>query len=207
MKSMKKTIAVLAAISMIFGCVIGGTLAWLIATDDPVTNTFSTSTIGVDLKETERTYQMVPGWKLDKDPSAMVTSGSEEGYLFVKVEKSANFDTFMDSAIDVQWTPLTTDVNGKTLTGVYYIKVDATDKMDKYYNILGEGNATYNGVEYTWADNQVLVKPTVTKEMMSASGFTQPTMKFTAYASQLYKEAGKEFTAAQAWANAQPTQP
>ena len=41
---------------------------------------------------------------------------------------------------------------------------------------------------------------------METAKTSQPTLTFKAYASQLYKSAGDEFTAAQAWANiANPT--
>ena len=47
--SSKKALAMLLALVLVLGSVIGGTLAWLTAKDTPVVNTFSKSTIGVDL--------------------------------------------------------------------------------------------------------------------------------------------------------------
>ena len=160
-------------------------------------NTFSTSDIGVTLGETTNTYKMVPGWTIAKDPKATVTSGSEDCYLFVKVEKSNNFDTYMDMAIDSQWTAL------EDQTGVYYIKIDEDSEKNVAYNVLGEGKVTYENVEYAWADNQVLVKPTVTEAMMKTAKTSQPTLTFTAYAVQLMKNNTTEFTAAEAWTLAQ----
>ncbi len=69
MKTMKKTIALLVAVSMIVGCAIGGTLAWLTHSTGPVTNTFTTSDIEVTLEETTGdTYKMIPGYTITKDP-------------------------------------------------------------------------------------------------------------------------------------------
>lgn len=193
-----KSLALVLSLMLVIGCVAGGTLAWLNAKTDEVKNTFSTSDIGVTLEETTNTYKMIPGWTINKDPKATVTSGSEDCYLFVKVEKSDNFDTYMDMAIDAQWTALDATNN----PGVYYIKIDEDTEKNVAYNVLGEGKATYNEVEYTWADNQVLVKPTVTEKMMDEAN-PQPTLTFTAYAVQLMKNNTTEFTAAEAWELAQ----
>ena len=192
-----KSLDLVLALVLVIGCVAGGTLAWLNAKTEEVKNTFSTSDIGVTLGETTNTYKMVPGWTIAKDPKATVTSGSEDCYLFVKVEKSNNFDTYMDMAIDSQWTAL------EDQTGVYYIKIDEDSEKNVAYNVLGEGKVTYENVEYAWADNQVLVKPTVTEAMMKTAKTSQPTLTFTAYAVQLMKNNTTEFTAAEAWTLAQ----
>ena len=62
---------------------------------EAVTNTFTTSDINIELKETKNHFQMIPGWNIEKDPKVTVKTGSEACYLFVKLEKSTNFDTFM----------------------------------------------------------------------------------------------------------------
>lgn len=187
----KKTLALLAALVLVIGCIIGGTLAWLTAKSDVVTNTFTTSDINVELKETPVSeYKMIPGYTISKDPKATVLSGSEECYLFVKLEKSQNFDTYLEYLIADGWTKL----DGVTDT-VYYRVVDGTtNQIGTAYSVL--------------KDDQVTVKGTVTKELMNAldaEGAAKPTLTITAYASQLYKNNNTTFTAAEAWKNAQPT--
>ena len=186
----KKTLALLAALVLVIGCIIGGTLAWLTAKSDVVTNTFTTSDIKVELKETTGTeYKMIPGYTISKDPKATVLSGSEECYLFVKLDKSANFDTYLEYVIADGWTKLD-DVTDT----VYYRVVDGTtNQIGTAYSVL--------------KDDQVTVLGTVTKadmEALNAEGAAKPTLTITAYASQLYKSAGVEFTAADAWANVTP---
>lgn len=186
----KKGLALVLALTLVVVGIVSGTLAWLTAKSDTVVNTFTTSDITVKLEETKgsvsgsnREFKMVPGCDLEKDPKAWVESGSEDCYLFVKLEKSANFDTYMTYTIANGWTPLT-DVDG-----VYYREVAKSQ--------MGESNKF--GV---LADNKVSVKGTVTKADMN--GLTQaayPTLTVTAYASQLYKSAGSKFTPAEAWAN------
>lgn len=176
----KRTLALLVALVLVVGCIIGGTLAWLTAKTDAVVNTFTTSDIDVTLTETEEEYKMVPGYTIHKDPKTTVVKGSEECYLFVKVEKSANFDSFMTYEMADGWTAL------EVVEGVYYREVRTAD-MGTEFSVL--------------KDDQVTVKGEVTKEMMAEAEKNKPTLTITAYASQLYKNNTDTFTAAEAWAN------
>ena len=125
---------------------------------------------------------------ISKDPKATVLSGSEECYLFVKLDKSANFDTYLEYVIADGWTKL----EGVTDT-VYYRKVQTADIGTAYSVLKGD---------------QVTVKGEVTKAMMDGlTTETLPKLTVTAYASQLHKNATTEFTAAEAWANVNPTNP
>ena len=51
----KKGLALVLALTLLVICVVAGTLAWLTAKSDVVTNTFTTSDIKVELKETTGT--------------------------------------------------------------------------------------------------------------------------------------------------------
>lgn len=179
----KKTLALVLALTLVVVGVVSGTLAWLTAKSDVVVNTFTTSDIKVELKETTGTeYKMIPGYTITKNPKATVLAGSEECYLFVKLDKSTNFDTYLEYVIADGWTKL----DGVTDT-VYYRKVVTAD-IGKAYSVL--------------ANDQVTVSGDITKEQMNAlTDATLPKLTITAYASQLYKSAGVEFTAAEAWNN------
>ena len=85
--------------------------------------------------------------------------------------------------------------------------------MSRYVNTLATDNQPgcvslgITGVFHILKDDQVSVKETVTKTNMATAETSNPTLTFTAYASQLYKNnnaTGNTFTAAEAWANAQP---
>ena len=150
----KRTMALLAAMLLIVGVVIGSTLAWLTAKTETVTNTFTTSDINIELKETKGTktddthysFKMIPGYTIEKDPKVTVKAGSEACFLFVKLEEENNFGDYMTYTVDrSKWTLLEEGSN------IYYQKVDATD-ADKSFEIL-------NG-------NVVTVRDTVTKGMM-----------------------------------------
>lgn len=202
-KSMgRKAIVVLSLMMVLVLAAVGGTIAWLTDKTDPVTNTFSTSDIEIDLYEhvpgsdgvltTEETrvgysnYKMVPGYTIAKDPVALVKTNSEPCYLFVKVVEGNNFGTFMTYTIAEGWTQLK-DADNKDVAGVFYRVVNTAD-MGTPYPVL--------------ANNQVSVKDTVTKTTMSSvTDTTKPTLTFTAYASQLYKSNSETFTAFEAWGN------
>ena len=216
-RSYVKLVSLTLALVMLIGGAIGGTLAWLTDTTPAVTNTFTTSDINIKLYETKNDFKMVPGWTIEKDPKVSVGAGSEDCWLFVKIEKSEKFDDYIDYKIaDKYWKPLQqVDANGKPVVnekgepvyvdGVYYQKITnvPADKATMEYQVLGPGESTYDGVTYSWSSSNVLTKPTVTKEMMediAAGKVAQPTLTFTAYAAQLYKSNGVEFTASEAWA-------
>lgn len=185
----KKGLALVLALTLLIVGIVAGTLAWLTAKSDTVTNTFTTSDIKVELTETNETYKMVPGYDIHKDPKAKVLAGSEECFLFVKLEKSQNFDSFLTYQMADGWTLVPNETN------VYYRKVQTAD-IGTEYSVL--------------KDDKVTVKGEVTKEMMNAldnGTAAKPTLTVTAYASQLHKNATTEFTAAEAWANVNTANP
>lgn len=174
---MKKKLTTVLAIVLVVALSVAGTYAYLTDQTDAIKNTFTVGNVDIDLAETTgNSYKMVPGNTISKDPQVTVTANSEDSYVFVKVEKSDNFDDFMTYEIADGWLPLT-DVDG-----VYYREYGSVE-TDTIYAVL--------------KDNTVTVKSTVTKAMMdSLTTATYPTLTFTAYACQ---SAGFD-TAAAAWA-------
>lgn len=183
----KKTIALIVSLVLVLGCVVGGTIAWLTDTTDSLVNTFTVGNVDITLEETNvdgnsalaNDYKMIPNTAITKDPKVTVVAGSEACWLFVKVDKSANFDTFMTYQMAEGWTAL----DGET--GVYYRLVNAATALtgDEYGVLL---NDTVN------------VKDSVTKLDMDGltDRTTYPTLTFTAFAVQ-----SEGFTApADAWA-------
>lgn len=185
-------VAVLTTVIALVLCsVISGTLAWLIADTDPVVNTFTYGDINITLQETDTNldgdndpttndYPMVPGQTITKDPKVTFLANSENAWLFVKLEKSANFDEFMTFEVIDEWLPL------ENVDGVYYRVVDKAD-ADAEFGII--------------KDNTVNVKGEVTKEMLNAldkDGVENyPKLTITAYAVQRDTNIA---SAADAWA-------
>lgn len=177
-----KSLALILTVVLLLGSVVGGTLAWLIANPDPVVNTFTYGDINIDLEETDtgldddgddntNEYEMMPGQEIVKDPKITVFAGSESNWLFVKLEKSENFDDFMEYEMADGWTLLEGTEN------VYFRLVTEED--------VAEADAEFEVIK----GNCVTVKETVTKEMLNAldsdsENVTYPTLTVTAYAVQ-----------------------
>ena len=193
----KKTIALIVCLTLIIGCAIGGTIAWLTDQTAAVTNTFTAGDVDIDLTETDvendgtltaNSYKMVPGNEIAKDPKVTVVADSEKCYLFVKVEKVNNPDNFLDYTIDSGWTSLV-DADPSDIVstdGVYFRIVDASAVAQDFYVLAG---------------NKVTVKNNVTKNALdNLTESTLPQLKFTAYACQ-FANVNSEY---QAWLNVQP---
>ncbi len=183
----KRTLTLLLAMVLLLGAVVGGTVAWLLDKTNPVVNTFTTSDLNIELKESENLdLQMVPGHKIAKDPVVTVKAGSEKCYVFVKVDKSANYSSFLkEYEMNSSWKAV------PDTTGVYYMVVDEKAADQSFYVLAGTDDFTNGYVE---------VLPTVTKQNMNdLTQESYPTLTFTAYACQYYQTNGKEFTPEEAW--------
>ncbi len=173
-------------------------MAWLVTETDPVVNTFTYGDINITLQETDtdkdgddnpntNTYSMVPGHTIEKDPKVTFKANSENAWLFVKLEKTANFDDFMTYEIANGWTAL------QGAPGVYYREVSKA-AQDAEFTVI--------------KNDTVTVKGEVTKEMLNAldanGASNYPKLIVTAYAVQRDSNIA---TAADAWAKAQPVNP
>lgn len=169
---MKKALFIMLSAALIVCATVAGTLAWLTDKTEPVVNTFTVGDINITLTESENLdLKMVPGQPIEKDPKVTVKAGSEACWLFVKVDKSVNFDGFMTFEMADGWIALSGHA------GVYYRNVDATN-ADTGFDVL--------------KDNKVTVRDTVTKTMLEGVKNAEdgtpnenaPTLTFTAYAVQ-----------------------
>ena len=155
----KKILALSVCVVMLAVAIVGGTLAYFTDTE-AAENTFTVGNVDIDLKEeTGNNYKMIPGTTLKKDPKVTVKAGSEDCYVFVKVEETDLTD-YITYEIAEGWT-----------------KLDGTDNV--YYR-----EAKNNAEDITWsvlAGDEVAVKNTVAN---IAEG-DAPALSFTAYAIQM----------------------
>lgn len=188
MTKMRRALLVAMSALLLVAVAVGGTVAWLTDKTNPVTNTFSPSTINIELAESkDLDLKMVPGKTLTKDPYITVKAGSEPCIVFVKITKSANYDTFLNEyTVDAAtWKELSTAGN----EAVYYT-TEAINALN--------GDVTKDILN----PESVTVKTGVTKTQMAA--LTQdnyPTLVFEAYAIQ--SEYLGNMTVAQMWEQAQ----
>ncbi len=159
----KKALILVAALVLIIGCGVGGTVAWLTDSTDEVVNTFTLGDVSITLAETTGTeYKMVPGEKITKDPIITVTQGSEKCYVFVEITAGNNFSDYMTYSPATGWIQL-------NASNVYYQVVDASSAEVSLPVIL---------------NNEISVKTIVTREMYEALGTNIPKLTFKAYAVQ-----------------------
>lgn len=168
-----KLVVAMLAVTLLIGCAIGGTVAWLTAKTDPVVNTFTYGDINITLAETTgRSYKIIPGVDIAKDPKVTVKANSEDCWLFVKVEEEG---TFVANKVTYSIADGWTKGDGtKIPANVYYRQVGAVT-ADTSFNILAGDTAYPDGV--------VKVSTELTKAEVNAIT-AQPKLTFTAYAVQ-----------------------
>lgn len=171
-----KLVVAMLAVTLLIGCAIGGTVAWLTAKTDAVVNTFTYGDINITLAETTGTdYKIIPGKDINKDPKVTVKANSEACWLFVKV-KAENWPNFVKEdgtlkvayAIDNNWTK---GDGTKIPSDVYYRSVTASN-ADQPFGVLSGDKITVSD-ELTKAEINNLNDAAKT-----------PKLTFTAYAVQ-----------------------
>lgn len=171
-----KMFVMMLALVLVFGCAVGGTIAWLVTKTDPVVNTFTYGDINIKLEEnTGNNYKIIPGVNIHKDPKVTVEADSEACWLFVKVEKEGEFARSVTYEIADGWMQLVNN-SGENVDGVYYREVSAKDAQEGVSYYVLKGNDTY-------PDGVISVDSLLTKTEVNNIQ-TQPKLTFTAYAVQ-----------------------
>ena len=178
--SNKKFIAILSvfvmlALTMVVGCAVDGTVAWLVSESESSVSTFTLGDINIKLtgESESQPLKIIPGVDIKRSLKVTVDPNSEACWLFVKVEET-NWSRFPDAngtakvfySVDVQkgWIALSGH------PGVYYREVSAENaKTGMVYDV--NCNVTVS---------QMLTKA----EVDSIASGTQPQLSFTAYAVQ-----------------------
>ena len=192
---MKKGL-VLALAMVLAVCIgIGGTLAYLFVETGSVVNTFEYGDINIELWEndyvlssnsldtskkvtSEADYKMVPGNAMPKNPTVTVLKDSEACWLFVKIEKSTNFDNFMEYTVATGWT----QGDGTNVpANVYYREVPAMTANTEFEVLDGNKVHVKEGVLKT-ALNAIYTDKN--GELSEGENAALPKLTFTAYAVQ-----------------------
>lgn len=186
---MNKKLITAASIALAACVAIGGTIAYLTAKTDTITNTFTVGDVNVALTEFEKdsadqkkwTLDVLPGQATPKDPKVSVEAGDEDSYVFVKVDASESFKEHFTWSVNTEegaWTlvPGTTDV--------YYITVDGEKGLEATSVLAGD-------------------KVTLKADVEGGTDLSKDTLAFTAYAIQ-QMNGNEEFTPEAAWVAVQP---
>ncbi len=184
----KRTVALLLSLALLIGLATGGTLAYLTDKSQTVENTFTVGDINITLHETKgdmvnndpakRTYKIIPGVDLDKDPMVTVKAGSEACWVFIKEEVTNWPAAKVTYAIRSEWTLL------PGYTNIYYRPQSSLAESGK------------DAVLPILVNDKVCVSSDLTKAEVNAIT-VDPVLKFTAAAIQ--QDTITEVSAA--WAN------
>lgn len=195
--SNKKFIAILSvfvmlALTMVVGCAVDGTVAWLVSESESSVSTFTLGDINIKLtgESESQPLKIIPGVEITRSLKVTVDPNSEACWLFVKVEET-NWPDFKKTDETTRKVSYSVNVpnDWKALDnypGVYYREVSAENaKTGMVYDV--NCNVTVS---------QMLTKA----EVNSIASGTQPQLSFTAYAVQRYSFED----AAKAWEAANP---
>ena len=171
--SNKKFIAILSvfvmlALTMVVGCAVDGTVAWLVSESESSVSTFTLGDINIKLtgESESQPLKIIPGVGIRRSLKVTVEPNSEACWLFVKVE-GTNWPAKVSYSVaggTNDWKAL------DNYPGVYYREVSAENAR--------------TGVEYD-VNGVVAVSKELTKaDINSIASGTQPQLSFTAYAVQ-----------------------
>ena len=191
--SNKKFIAILSvfvmlALTMVVGCAVDGTVAWLVSKSEPSVSTFTLGDINIKLtgESESQSLKIIPGVDIRRSLKVTVEPSSEACWLFVKVE-GTNWPAKVSYSVaggTSGWTALS------GYPGVYYCEVSAENAR--------------TGVEYD-VNGVVAVSKELTKAEIDNIKGTTPRLSFTAYAVQ--RDGINDVTKAWEAANPAPANP
>ena len=180
--SNKKFIAILSvfvmlALTMVVGCAVDGTVAWLVSESESSVSTFTLGDINIKLtgESESQPLKIIPGVGIRRSLKVTVDPNSEACWLFVKVE-GTNWPDFMEANGTVR--KVSYSVAGE---GDDWIALN--DHPGVYYREVSAENAK-TGVEYDVNCNVTVSQMLTKAEVNSIAAETQPQLSFTAYAVQ-----------------------
>lgn len=189
-------LALILSAVLLFGAVVGGTLAWLMRKSETLTNTFilgniTSFTLFDDNANASNDYKAsLPLYvdnKIGKSTKITVGAYSVNCYVYVKVETSANFSKYVEPyQMESSWIQLKDD-QGRDVAGVFYQEYIKATSAVVYQVLKGENEDGYREgmlkakASFPVDDLEEYYKPD-----------KMPWIRFTGYAVQ--KEAGTTAT-------------
>lgn len=184
----KKALLLVLAAVVLVAASIGGTLAWL-QDSATVTNTFTVGKVDIDLTEPDWTQagytdqnpaKIVPGVEIPKDPTVTVKAGSEECWVFVKVDNQVNATVANAVSLNIDTTNWNVHSSSGSVTVYVYKSTVPTP-----------------GADLPLPDLFTKVTPDKMLTAAQVASLNSKTIVVTAYAIQ----AAGNATAAAAWTN------
>lgn len=160
---MKKTLTIVMAMVLVAAVAITGTLAYMSAQADPVTNTFKFGNMEIKLDESKvdekgqiitgegaqrvfaNTYKVTPGATVDKDPTVHVQQGSEKCYVYVSVQNNMLIGNKEVASYtpNTGWIKIGESADGHTVVYKYNNVVDASSATQDLTPVFSQ--VTFDG--------------------------------------------------------------
>ena len=164
---MKKTLTIVMAMVLVAAVAITGTLAYMSAQADPVTNTFKFGNMVITLDESkvdedgriitgegaarvvENEYKVAPGATVEKDPTVHVQQGSEKCYVYVSVQNNMliNGKEVASYTPNAGWTKIGENTAEHTVVYKYSEVVDASAATKDLTSVFSQ--VTFKGNDIT----------------------------------------------------------
>ena len=169
MKKIKRirSLIILFGIIMLLITSVSGTIAWLKSESNTLFDIFTYGDINIEITETKEdsnNYELYPGKEIKKDTVITVNALSENCYIFIKIDETANLGDYITYSLVETWKQL------EGFEDVYYQEVSKSDS-DQTFSII--------------KDNILKVKSDLTK--VSLNTLTEnnyPKLTITGYAIQ-----------------------
>ena len=195
-KSVKILLLSLCAVLLI-AATVAGTLAYLTSRAE-VVNTFTVGNVTITMDEakvdadgkataadrvTENVYHLIPGKTYDKDPTVHVAAGSEDAWLFVKVENGLA-DLEGDPTIAAQMTANGwTVIDAENNVYAYKEKVTAGQDIKTFETFTLSNFADFEDIVATGETDATAIA--VTAYAIQAEGFDTADAAWTGVLEQL----------------------
>lgn len=158
----KKLIVLMMVLALIIGCTVGGTLAWLITSTDPVVNTFTAGNIHIELNEDFTTddkvvidgkeydaCKLLPGDAITKAPRVKVLKGSEPCYvrMFTVVWWADKADSKFNGSDSAEW--FTASEINQPVIQHKYIDITNNEVLGMVFEVIFENPVDASSADVT----------------------------------------------------------
>ena len=184
MKKIKRirSLIILFGIIMLLITSVSGTIAWLKSESNTLFDIFTYGDINIEITETKEdsnNYELYPGKEIKKDTVITVNALSENCYIFIKINETANLGDYITYSLVETWKQL------EGFEDVYYQEVSKSDS-DQTFSII--------------KDNILKVKSDLTKVSLNAlTEKNYPKLTITGYAIQRNSDLEGINTPSDAW--------
>ena len=160
----KKLIISAIILSLVVTAGVGSLIAYFASVSGPVVNTFTVGEVEIELADAEvEVIPLVPGTTAERTSVVTVLRGSEDCYVYVKIEQPYELTQYTSYELAEGW------INLGGIDGVYYRQVPKSAVNMKYH---------------VFKNDEIAIGANLTKEKMSQLDAGGYEMKVTAYAIQ-----------------------